>query len=927
MLFAAPSAFRLQTSNLKTTNRVARNRACTPGNIMTTQTARPTLYLIDGTAYIHRAYHAIRGLTNSRGLPTNAILGFTKILVKLMEDHHPEYAVVCFDSKGPTFRHQRYPEYKANRPPMPDDLKIQIPHILELTRGFNLPVVEMPGFEADDLIGSLARIGVESGFSVVIVTGDKDFIQLISDSIRIWDPMKETWSDLNQVREMHGVEPEQFIDIMGLSGDTADNVPGVPGIGPKTALTLIQKYNSMAGLYENIESVSSKSQKAKLIQYRDQAWLSRDLVTICLSAPVPDDFERFRVIHPDSEKLADLFARFEFRQYQQLFSKTALPEPTDYRMILTQPELNALAETLKSADVFAIDTETTSTNPMLARLVGISVALRPHQAFYIPLAHDYLFAPPQLDQKTVLAVLGPILGNPGIKKIGQNIKYDWIVLTRCGLSLAGIYADTMIASYLLNPSKRSHGLDQIALDFLSHKTISYADVTEKGKIQGFNRVSVESATPYACEDADVTLRASQVLLPKLKNMGLMDLFNQVEMPLAGVLMRMEMRGIRVDQNRLRLLSKSFQDQIADLEDKIYDLADERFNIQSHQQLGRILFEKLKLPVQKKTRKKTGYSTDVDVLNDLVAHHELPVLILRHRTLSKLKSTYADALINMIHPETGRIHTSYNQTVTATGRLSSSDPNLQNIPIRTEEGRDIRRAFIPKDGCYMVAADYSQIELRILAHCSEDPILIQAFQENQDIHTRTASEVFQVSPDLVTPELRRQAKVINFGILYGMGAFSLSKELGISQKMAKIYIDHYFERYQGVRAFIDKTIQDVRQSQQTSTLLGRIRLLSDINSSNTVIRQFAERIAVNTPVQGTAADLIKIAMIQMDQNMTDRKMASGMLLTVHDELVFEAPEDERDDMVRLVTDIMENVWDLKVPLKVNVAIGDNWAEAH
>jgi DNA polymerase-1 len=894
---------------------------------MTIQTVRPVLYLIDGTAYIHRAYHAIRGLTNSRGLPTNAILGFTKILVKLLEDHHPEYAVVCFDAKGPTFRHQRYPEYKANRPPMPDDMRIQIPHIREVTKGFNLQIMEMPGFEADDLIGSLARMGVKSGFSVVIVTGDKDFIQLISETIRIWDPMKELWTDLDQVREVHGVEPEQFIDIMGLSGDTADNVPGVPGIGPKTALALIQQYNSMAGLYQNIGSISSKVQQARLIQYKDQAWLSRELVTICLSVPVPNDIEQFRVIRPDSDKLAQLFASFEFRQFQQFFSKTVEPVSTDYRAILTQSELNHLAETLKAAGIFAIDTETTSTNPMLARLVGISVAVQPNQAFYIPIAHDYLFAPPQLDLQTVLSVLGPILADRTIKKIGQNIKYDWIVLTRCGVSIAGIFADTMIASYLLNPSKRSHGLDQIALDFLSHKNISYADVTEKGKIQGFNRVSVESATPYACEDADITLRASRVLLPKIQDTGLMDLFNQVEMPLAGVLMKMEMRGIHVDQNRLRLLSASFQDQLSDLEDKIYDLADERFNIQSHQQLGHILFEKLKLPVHKKTHKKTGYSTDVDVLTSLAEHHKLPELVLRHRTLSKLKSTYADALIGMIHPETGRIHTSYNQTVTATGRLSSSDPNLQNIPIRTEEGRDIRRAFVPTSGFRMVAADYSQIELRILAHCSDDPILIQSFLENQDIHTRTASEVFQVAPDQVTPELRRQAKVINFGILYGMGAFSLSKELGISQKMAKTYIDHYFDRYRGVKTFIDRTIQEVRISRQTSTLLGRIRLLSDINSTNTVIRQFAERIAVNTPIQGTAADLIKIAMIRMDQAMGVRKMASAMLLTVHDELVFEVPNNELDDLMRLVTDIMENVWELKVPLKVNIAVGDNWAEAH
>ena len=564
---------------------------------------------------------------------------------------------------------------------------------------------------------------------------------------------------------------------------------------------------------------------------------------------------------------------------------------------------------------------------MKAELVGLSFSVTAGQAFYVPVGHVYPEAPTQLDLGLVLNAIKPILENPEIPKIGQNIKYDAIVLTRYGIHLQGVVFDDMVASYLINPSLRAHSLDQIALDHLNHKTITFQEVTGKGAHAGFQTVPIESATPYACEDADIALMAREVLLPKLESLGLMDLLEHVEIPLIGVLMRMEMRGVCVDCDRLRLLSKSFESQISDMETRIYAAAGETFNIQSHQQLGQILFEKLKLPTQKKTKKKTGYSTDVEVLTELAIHHELPDLVLRHRTLSKLKSTYTDALLDLVHPETGRIHTSYNQTVAATGRLSSSDPNLQNIPIRTEEGRQIRSAFIPRDGWIMVSADYSQIELRILAHCSEDPLLIDAFIKDEDIHSRTASEVFGGLPGMMTPELRRQAKIINFGILYGMGAFSLSRELGISQKMAKAYIDQYFKRYRGVRDYTEQTIALARQTQKTSTLLGRIRLLPDINSQNSNVRSFAERIAVNTPIQGTAADLIKLAMIQMDADFSEKGFQAAMLMTVHDELVFEVPEHELEAVTTRIRDIMEGVWRLKVPLKVNIASGKNWAEAH
>ncbi|MBW2443663.1 MAG: DNA polymerase I, partial [Deltaproteobacteria bacterium] len=709
-----------------------------------------TIYLIDGTAYIYRAYHAIRSLSNSRGLPTNATFGFTRMLIKLMEDRAPEYVGMFFDAKGPTFRHDLYKEYKANRPPMPEDMAVQIPYIKEVTAAFNLPIIEMPGYEADDLIGTLARRAEKEGFKVVMVTGDKDFMQLVTDKTAIWDPMKDNAIDIDTIREKFGLEPSQMIDVQGLSGDATDNIPGVPGIGPKTALDLVKTYNSMQELYEKLDAISKTKQRENLENYRDQAFLSRELVTINTAAPVKLDLANFKVTAPDKDKLAELYKKLEFRQLQQSVPDQADLSQKDYQAIMDKGALADLIARLEKAGRFALDTETTSTNPMQASLVGLSFAVKADQAFYIPCAHNYLGAPPQLDLKLVLAEIKPVLENPEIKKVGQNIKYDWMVLARHGINLKGVAFDTMLASYLLNPSKRAHNLDQIALDFLDHKTITYEQVAGKGKnALTFSRVPVDKAIPYACEDADITLMARDVLIPGLKDLGLEELMETVEMPLVPVLMRMEMRGTGVDVDRLHELSKSFEQELDALEGSIHGVAGEVFNINSPQQLGRILFEKLQLPVQKKTKKKTGYSTDVNVLTALAEYHELPALILKHRTLAKLKSTYADALIDLVNPDTGRIHTSYNQTVAATGRLSSSDPNLQNIPIRTEEGRKIRQAFIPRRGWKLLSADYSQVELRILAHCSADEILIEAFRENEDIHTRTACEVFQVEPASIT----------------------------------------------------------------------------------------------------------------------------------------------------------------------------------
>ncbi|MDM8552684.1 DNA polymerase I [Desulfobacterales bacterium HSG2] len=885
-----------------------------------------TLYLIDGTAYIHRAYHAIRGLSNSKGLPTNAVFGFSKMLVKLIEDKKPEYIAVVFDAKGKTFRHEMYEKYKANRPPMPEDMAIQIPYIKDITEGFNLSAMEMTGYEADDLIGTLACMAEAAGFSVIMVTGDKDFFQLVTDKVIVWDPMKEKTTDINVMQKTFGVEPGRMIEVMGLSGDTSDNIPGVPGIGPKTALSLIKQFGSMKELYDRVDEIKKKKQHENLVKYKDQAFLSRRLVTINTAVPLEFRPEDFKLKPPDAARLSKVFRELEFIQLQKAF-----PVPSDlskkcYKAIYTTEAVSELVQRLEASEVFALDTETTSRNPMKAKIVGLSFSVKSDEAVYIPCAHNYLGVPEQPAISEVLELLKPVLENPEIRKVGQNIKYDRMVLARCGIRLSGVIFDTMLASYLLNPSKRAHNLDRIAIDFLDHRKITYEEVAGK-KSARFDKVPIKKAAPYACEDADITLMACHVLRPKLRELGLETLLDEVEMPLVPVLAKMEMRGIRVDKERLRELSKSFEHQLDKLEEDIYSTAGEEFNIKSSQQLGQILFEKLKLPVQKKTKKKTGYSTDVEVLTELALQHELPALILRHRTLAKLKSTYTDALLKLVNKETGRIHTSYNQTVTVTGRLSSSDPNLQNIPIRDEEGKEIRSAFVPQKGWHLLSADYSQIELRILAHYSDDPILLQSFEEDEDIHTRTAAEVFQIFPSFITPEIRRQAKAINFGIIYGMSAFGLSKELGISRKMAKTYIDNYFARYKGVRAFIDQTIETARKMKQTSTLLGRIRSLPDIKSGNSNIRKFAERTAVNTPIQGTAADLIKLAMIKVDAAFEERGLASAMLLSVHDELVFEVPPDEVDIVKTLVEEIMEGIWDLRVPLKVNVGQGKNWAEAH
>ncbi len=894
-----------------------------------------TVYLIDGTAYVHRAYHAIRHLSNSKGFPTNAVFGFTRMLIKLIEDKSPEYVAMFFDSKGPTFRHEMFSDYKANRPPMADDMAVQIPYIKDVTRGFHIPIYELAGYEADDLIGTVAQKAVEKGFDVIMVTGDKDFVQLVTDRIIIWDPMKDETITRETVIEKNGLTPSQMLDVLGLAGDSADNIPGVPGIGPKTAITLLKTFQDMERLYHRIDEVKAPKQREKLLAHKEQALLSRQLAQINTSVPIDVDIGAFQLDPPDNDRLAGIFKELEFRQLQKAYPGSGNSARKTYHGVHDNASLGALIQKLKNAAIFALDTETTAINPMTARLVGLSFAVTPDEAFYIPCTHngpdiaDGADGVKQLGLDLVLKQLKPLLEDAGCQKIGQNIKYDWTVLCRHGIDLKGVVFDTMVASYLINPEKRAHNLDQIALDFLDHKMISYEDVTTDAdrKITDFREVTIEKAIPYACEDADITLAAYEIFKPMLKDQGLIRLFDTVEMPLIPVLMRMEMAGIRVDRDRLLEFSRDLALQLEQTEQQIYSLAGETFNINSSQQLGYILFEKLKLPTQKKTKKRTAYSTDVEVLKILSDRHELPEMVLRHRSLAKLKSTYVDALPELINPETGRVHTSYNQTVTATGRLSSSNPNLQNIPIRTEEGRKVRQAFVPEPGWSFVSMDYSQIELRLLAHYSGDEILIDAFAKDEDIHARTAAEVFQALPAMITSDLRQQAKVINFGIMYGMSPYSLSKELKISQKMAKTYIDNYFKRYKGVKQFIDTTIETARETLMTATELGRIRLLPEINSKNANLRGFAERNAVNTKIQGTAADLIKLAMIRVDAAISEKKLKSRMLLSVHDEIVFEVPPEELEAVKTLGREIMESIWAFKVPLKVNVVVGENWAQAH
>ena len=891
---------------------------------MTDQPKR--LYLIDGSSYIYRAYFAIRHLSNRKGFSTNAVYGFTNMLLKVIREEAPDHVAVVFDAKGPTFRKEIYPEYKANRAAMPDDLVPQIPVIKEIVRAFRLPAIEMQGFEADDIIATLARRFTAQGMEITVVTGDKDLMQIVGERVRLYDTMKEKFCGPAEVEERFGGPPSVVADVLALAGDTSDNIPGVPGIGEKTARELIAEFGSLENLLASTEKVKGAKRQENLRTFADQARLSRELVVLREDLPLDLGYDDFASQEPDRETLSAIFKEMEFHKLLQEFSAGTRTTGEGYRCVLTAADFEAMAAELETAGRFSLDTETTSLDPMRAELVGLSFSVRPHEAWYIPLGHYYLGVPDQLDREAVLARLRPILENPGIAKIGQNLKYDLLVLRRAGLRVAGIEFDTMIASYLAHPAAKSHSLDTMAAEILGHKMITYADMTGSGKKQIlFSEVACEKAAVYAAEDADITLRLAERLAPRVVEAGQERLFREVEMPLLEVLTDMEWTGVRIDPDFLRSLSRELAVKLAALETTIHEMCGGPFNIGSPKQLGEVLFERLKLARGKRT--KTGWSTDVEVLTKLAEENEVCARILDYRSLAKLMGTYTEALPKLVHPQTGRIHTSFNQTVTATGRLSSSDPNLQNIPIRTEEGKRIREAFIPAEGNVLLSADYSQVELRILAHLADEPALKESFARGEDIHRRTAGEIFGVFPEMVTADMRRQAKTINFGVLYGMSAFGLAKELGIGRRDAQVYIDNYFARYPRVKVFMDGKIEEAREKMYVTTLLGRRCAVPDILGKNPMIRAFAERNAINYPIQGSAADIIKMAMINLHGRLRREGLGARIVLQVHDELVLDVPEGEIDTVVPLVREEMEGAVRLDLPLAVDLGTGKNWREAH
>lgn len=894
------------------------------------------IFLIDGSAFAYRAFFAIRGLTNSKGQPTNAVFGFARVLLKLLREHDPSHIAVIFDAPGKTFRDDMYADYKATREATPDDLASQFPLMHDLVEAFNVRLIVQPGVEADDVMGTLARHAAERGMEAVLVTGDKDMLQLVSERVRVFDPGKGDdgkWLTEADVRERFGVGPENVIDALGLMGDTADNVPGVKGIGPKTAKALLEQYTTLENLYEHIDETKGK-QRERLEQDKELAFLSRELVTIRTDLDLPVTIDDCRRQEFDRTKMAATFAELEFQSLLEEFTPDASEvEENDYRLVLTEDELKKAIAEMRANGAMAVDTETTSTDPMRAELVGVSMSCKANTGYYIPVGHtpeamsalSVSLPENRLDKKKALDLLRPLLEDPKVAKVGHNIKYDLLVLERAGIRLDGITLDTMVASYLTDAGRLRHNLDEVSLHYLSRKLIPISDLIGKGsKAVTFDSVPVDSACTYASEDADVTWRLAAVFQPLLRERGLEALYDEVELPLIRVLARMEQAGIAIDTGVFEGLRGEVEKRLRELEIDIHETAGEPFQINSPKQLQEILFGKLGLKPVRKT--KTGYSTDVEVLEELAGAHPLPEKILEYRALEKLRGTYIEALPKLVNPETGRIHTSFNQAVAATGRLSSSDPNLQNIPVRTEIGRRIREGFVPgKAGHKLISADYSQIELRILAHLSEDKHLREAFEHDADIHEETAMRVFDVLPGMVTPEMRRRAKAVNFGVVYGISAFGLSRNLGISTAEAARFIEQYFQKYPGVKKWIDATLAQAAKDGYVKTLLNRRRYVADLTTPNQTVRKAAERVAINTPVQGSAADIIKVAMIRLDKALENTK--ARMLLQVHDELVVEAPENEADRVAKSMQKTMEEAFELAVPLKVDVAIGNHWAEIH
>jgi DNA polymerase-1 len=884
-----------------------------------------TLYLIDGNSYIYRAFYAIRGLTTSKGFPTNAIFGFTNMVLKVLRDKHPDYFAVVFDSPAPTERHRTYEAYKAHRPAMPDDLKPQIQPIKEVINAFRIPNVEIEGYEADDVLGTIAKNAEKNGLDVYIITADKDINQILSPKIKTYDTMKEKVTEAKDIIERYGVQPSRFPEVMALMGDTSDNIPGVPGIGEKTAVSLLKEYGNLERVMKNYSSIKKQKLRNAISENIDNIKLSLQLATINTDVPVDTSLKELVLKDPDWSKLLNYFRTFELNSLLKLIPEQLKRSPTHditYTTILDTSTLQTAIASIK--DELALDTETTSKSPMEAELVGISFSPDMKHAYYIPLTHAYPGIPEQLSKDSVLARLQDALENIRIMKTGHNIKYDLIVLKNENVRLKGIAFDTMLASYLLNPNKANHNLEDTSVTYLGMKKLTFNEVMGKDK-KNFREVSIEDATRYSCEDAAFTLKLKHILEPEIEREKLNELFHDVEMPLIEVLAGMETAGVKIDLSLMDSLSKELEKDLAGLQKRIFFHAGEEFNINSPKQLQEILFEKLGLRTIKKT--KTGFSTDVDVLEQLSLEHELPREILEHRTLSKLKGTYVDALPKLVNKKTGRLHTSFNQTVTATGRLSSSDPNLQNIPVRGEWGMRIRQAFIAERGHLLLSSDYSQIELRILAHLSNDKGLTEVFKKDGDIHARTACELFGVVPDNVTPEMRRRAKTVNFGIIYGISPYGLSKELGITPQEAKLYIDTYFAKHTGVKNYIEKLIKEAKKTGYVSTVYNRKRAIPELKSPNKNTRQLGERLVMNTPVQGSAADIIKLSMLHIWKRLKKEGLNAKMLLQVHDELLFEVPEKEKERISILVREEMEKAVQLRVPLKVEIGIGKNWAEAH
>ena len=924
------------------------------------------LVLVDGSSYLYRAFHAFPPLTNSAGEPTGAMYGVLNMLKSLISQVQPSHIAVVFDAKGKTFRDEMFEQYKSHRPPMPDDLRKQIQPLHDIIRALGIPLLVIEGVEADDVIGTLAVAASKANQKVLISTGDKDMAQLVDDNIMLINTMNNTLLDREAVIEKYGIPPELIIDYLALMGDSADNIPGVAGVGEKTALGLLQGIGSMAEIYANLDKVAelpirgTKKLGDKLLAEKEMADLSYRLATIKTDVALDITPEQLTLGASNNDQLTEYFGRYEFKRWlnevmngadsitnnseqptkinhykatpalAQDNSDESLPaiqiDRSRYETLLTEADLNRWVEKLKQAKLFALDTETDNLDYMAANLVGISFALENGEAAYLPLQLDYLGAPKTLEKTTALALLKPVLENPAIQKVGQNFKYDLTIFARNGIDVQGVAFDTMLESYVLNSTGR-HNMDDLAKRYLGHQTISFEEIAGKGKNQlTFNQIQLEQAAEYAAEDADVTMKLQQVLWEKLsKEPTLEKLFKEMELPLLGVLSRMERRGVLIDSDALFLQSNEIANRLSELEEQAYVLAGQPFNLASTKQLQEILFDKLGLPVIQKTPKGAP-STNEEVLEELAFSHELPKVLVEHRGLSKLKSTYTDKLPQMVNPQTGRVHTSYHQAVTATGRLSSSDPNLQNIPIRNEEGRRIRQAFIAREGFTVVAADYSQIELRIMAHLSQDQGLINAFTQGKDIHRSTAAEIFGVALDEVTSEQRRNAKAINFGLIYGMSAFGLSRQLGIGRANAQSYMDLYFKRYPGVQTFMHDIREKAKAQGYVETLFGRRLYLPDINSSNGMRRKAAERVAINAPMQGTAADIIKRAMIQLDQKLqNDPDIA--MIMQVHDELVFEVRSEKVAFYSELIKTQMESAADLVVPLIVEVGQGNNWDEAH